>query len=175
MMVAAAVSGRHRQPRAARKPPPRWLPGTATASLPDDVRAAWSRTCAASDDQEVFGNAVRRLNSDLLRLPHPARPHAAAPSAMPRRDAAIDLAAIDPRWGEPRFWAVIKAAMPRYTDRNLLAAVDLRRDPSGSIVAEAAGAVGQPPDHAAHLPDRRHGDPALRGDRACPMPCWPRR
>lgn len=105
----------------------------------DAVFAALVKDLRASDDQEVFGNAVRRLNSDfpgfrtLL-----SRSRTAVRDAAP--DAAITLSAIDPRWGEERPWAVIKAAMPRYTDRNLLAALDLKRDASGSIVSEAPGA-----------------------------------
>jgi putative spermidine/putrescine transport system permease protein len=136
MMVTAAVQD---------ETVSRALPLTASAMSawdgsgvpPDDVRLSLIKDLRASDDQEVFGNAVRRLNSDysgfrtLL-----ARARSSARDAAP--DAAIDLAASDPRWGEPRPWAVIKAAMPRYTDRNLLAAIDLRRDPSGSIVAEPA-------------------------------------
>jgi putative spermidine/putrescine transport system permease protein len=102
------------------------------------VRIGFIKDLRGSDDQEVFGNAVRRLNSDLSGFRTLlARTRTAIRDAAP--DAAIDLAALDPRWGEPRPWGVIKAAMPRYTDRNLLAALDLRRDTSGSIVAEAAG------------------------------------
>ena len=39
-----------------------------------------------------------------------------------------------------RFWVAIKEAMPPYTDRNILAAVDMKRDASGGIVVEAADA-----------------------------------
>jgi putative spermidine/putrescine transport system permease protein len=136
MMVSAAVQD---------ETVSRALPLTATAMSawdgaaipPEAVRAALIKDLRASDDQEVFGNAVRRLNSDYSGFRTMlARARNSARDAAP--DAAIDLAATDPRWGEPGPWAVIKAAMPRYTDRNLLAAVDLRRDSSGSIVAEPA-------------------------------------
>jgi putative spermidine/putrescine transport system permease protein len=105
---------------------------------PDAVRAGLIADLRASDDQEIFGNAVRRLNSDFSGFRTLlARSRTAVRSAAP--DSPLDLAALDPRWGEPRPWGVMKAAMPRVTDRNLLAALDLRRDASGSIVAEPAG------------------------------------
>ena len=138
MMVSAAVQD---------ETVSRALPYTAKAMTrwdgggmpPEAVRASLIKDLRASDDQEVFGNAVRRLNSDysgfrtLL-----ARSRTAVRDAAP--DAAVDLAALDPRWGQAQPWAVIKAAMPRYTDRNLLAALDLRRDSSGDITAEPASA-----------------------------------
>jgi putative spermidine/putrescine transport system permease protein len=125
----------------------RALPQTASAMArwdgnglpPEAVRAAFVQDLRASDDQEVFGNAVRRLNSDF-----PGFRTLLSRSRTAARDAAagapLDLASVDPRWGEAQPWAVIKAAMPRYTDKNLLAALDLKRDASGSIVSEAAGA-----------------------------------
>ncbi len=125
----------------------RALPHTAAAMagwggqtpLPDEVQTAFIQDLRGSDDQEIFGNAVRRLNSDLSGFRSLlTRSRSAVRDAAP--ETPIDLAAIDLRWSEPRYWAVIKAAMPRYTDRNLLAAVDLKRDQSGGIIAEAADA-----------------------------------
>ena len=125
----------------------RALPRTAAAMagwdgktlLPDDVKTAFIQDLRGSDDQEIFGNAVRRLNSDLSGFRS-----LLTRSRTAARDAAaetpVGLTAIDPRWSEPRIWAIMKAAMPHYTDRNFLAAVDLRRDQSGSIVAEPADA-----------------------------------
>ncbi len=138
MMVSAAVQD---------ETVSRALPYTAKAMSrwngadmpPEAVRAALIKDLRASDDQEVFGNAVRRLNSDypgfrtLL-----TRSRSSVRDAAP--DAAVDLAAIDPRWAQAQPWAVINAAMPHYTDRNLLAALDLRREPSGDVVAEPASA-----------------------------------
>jgi putative spermidine/putrescine transport system permease protein len=53
---------------------------------------------------------------------------------------SIDLASVDRRWKEPRFWLALKDAVPPYTDRNLLAAVDMKRDENGNIVSEEPGA-----------------------------------
>jgi putative spermidine/putrescine transport system permease protein len=137
MMISAAVQDESVS---------RALPATAAAMSawdgngmpPDAVRAGLIADLRASDDQEIFGNAVRRLNSDFSGFRTLlARSRTAVRSAAP--DSPLDLAALDPRWGEPRPWGVMKAAMPRVTDRNLLAALDLRRDASGSIVAEPAG------------------------------------
>ena len=45
--------------------------------------------------------------------------------------------AIDPAWGTPRYWRVLREALPRTTDFYLLAALDLRRDDRGDIRATA--------------------------------------
>ncbi len=138
MMVSAAVQD---------ETVSRALPYTAKAMArwdgsgapPDAVRAALIKDLRGSDDQEVFGNAVRRLNSDYAGFRTLlTRSRSSVRDAAP--DASVDLAAVDPRWAQPQPWAVINAAMPHYTDRNLLAAVDLRREPSGDIVAEPASA-----------------------------------
>ena len=130
--------------------PPPWLAGMAGRPAGRGANRLSCRICAASDDQEIFGNAVRRLNSDLSGF---RTLLTRTPQRRPRcrtRDARSIWRAIDPRWGEPRFWAVIKAAMPRYTDRNLLAAVDLKRDAIRRHRRRGSGCLGQPPDHAAH-------------------------
>ena len=46
--------------------------------------------------------------------------------------------AIDPGWGTPRYWRVLREALPATTDFYLLAALDLRRDDRGDIQAAAA-------------------------------------
>ena len=46
--------------------------------------------------------------------------------------------AIDPGWGTPRYWRVLREALPATTDFYLLAALDLRRDDRGDIQASAA-------------------------------------
>ena len=93
----------------------------------------------AASDEQALGEAVRRLNSaasgfrTLLGRTIPAVKAAPDP-------AQVDLLAVDPRWNDTRFWVALKEAMPPYTDRNILAAVDMKRDASGGIVAEAADA-----------------------------------
>ena len=54
---------------------------------------------------------------------------------------AVDLAAIDPRWSETSWWATIADAVASpWTDKNLLAAVDLERNTAGNIAAMPEGA-----------------------------------
>ncbi|WP_262266362.1 ABC transporter permease [Microvirga yunnanensis] len=101
------------------------------------TRKALVQDLSAASDEQALGEAVRRLNSaasgfrTLLGRTIPAVKAAPDP-------AQVDLLAVDPRWSDTRFWVALKEAMPPYTDRNILAAVDLKRDTSGSIVAEAA-------------------------------------
>lgn len=58
------------------------------------------------------------------------------------REAMI---ANDPAWGEPSAWLAVRRAGERYTMRHYLNALDLDRDPSGSIVAQS-------PDRRIYLP-----------------------
>ena len=45
----------------------------------------------------------------------------------------------DARWSDPRYWQAINKLMSPVTDRFLLAAVDMERNPEGKMVAMAAG------------------------------------
>ena len=91
---------------------------------PDAAHKALVRISRPPTDEQALGEAVRRLNSaasgfrTLL-----ARTTIAAVEAAPNPARSI-FVAIDPRWKDPRFWLALKEAMPPYTDRNLLAAVD---------------------------------------------------
>jgi putative spermidine/putrescine transport system permease protein len=85
------------------------------------------------DNSQVLGDVVRRLNS--------ARPGfrtlmGKTVTAL-RADSAStdDLAAIDRRWSDIGYWRVIAEAVAPYTDRNLLAALDLTRDEAGAVVS----------------------------------------
>lgn len=102
------------------------------AGWPDaDVHAALLGDLKASE-ASILGPAVRRLNSDVPGFRTLMGKTAAAAKAA-SEGAAVDLATIDPRWTDPRFWTAIRNATSSYTDRNLLAAVDLQRDASGAI------------------------------------------
>jgi putative spermidine/putrescine transport system permease protein len=125
----------------------RVLPRTATAIVlwdgrdlpPANVHKALIEDLRESSDQQALGETVRRLNSAvsgfrtlLSRTTNAVRDEAASKD--------INLESLDPRWKDPRFWLALKHAVPPYTDRNLLAAVDMRRDSEGQIVIEASGA-----------------------------------
>ena len=106
---------------------------------PEATRKALVQDLSAASDEQALGEAVRRLNSaasgfrTLLGRTIPAVKAAPNP-------AQVDLPAVDARWSDTRFWVALKEAMPPYTDRNILAAIDMKRDASGSIVGEAADA-----------------------------------
>lgn len=92
-------------------------------ALIDDIRAA--------TDQQAFGDAVRILNADksgFRTLLSKTR------TTLLADQAAGDLSAIDRRWSDIAYWQAMVSNLPRFTDRFLLAAVDLRHDQSGAIV-----------------------------------------
>ncbi len=104
-------------------------PATAQAAFVDDIRKL------ANDEQ--FGDLVRRLNS--------AQSGFRSLLGKTRRaldsSGAVDLAAIDSRWSETSYWTTIAEAVASpWTDKNLLAAVDLERNAAGNIAAMPEGA-----------------------------------
>jgi putative spermidine/putrescine transport system permease protein len=125
----------------------RVLPRTAAAITswdgqglpPAEVANALVEDLRRADDQQALGETVRRLNSSISGF----RTLMSRTTGAVRDQAntgTIDLASLDRRWTEPRFWVALKDAVPPYTDRNLLAAVDMKRDGAGSIVGEDPGA-----------------------------------
>lgn len=110
-----------------------------------DVLADWDRTSPptmemqaaviedlrAVDDDQALGDMVRRLNSARsgFRTLMGKTMSAISDNANP----PTDLVSIDNRWERPEFWLAIANALSPYTDRNLLAAVDLGRNAAGEI------------------------------------------
>lgn len=101
----------------------------AFAALAEDLRAGRAAGTLAQ--------AATRLNYDVngfrtlifataRRLPAPGE------------DARAALLAADPAWGERETWAAIRRAGGPVTDFYLLAAIDLKRDADGAIVAAPA-------------------------------------
>jgi len=119
------------------------LPETASAIAswdgagvpPKPVQDALVADLRAPTDQMAFGDAVRRLNSEASGFRTLLGRTASAVRDAPP-DQPVDLAVVDKRWGETNYWQALQRSMPNYTDRNLLAAVDLKRDTSGGIVAD---------------------------------------
>jgi putative spermidine/putrescine transport system permease protein len=115
------------------------LPQTATAMAGWDragqpsgeITSAFVSDLRNVKDDELFGDLVRRLNS--------AKPGFRTLMAKTRRaaeksDGQVDLVSVDKRWSDLAFWqAVGSAAASPITDRNLLAALDLKRDAMGNI------------------------------------------
>ncbi|MBZ9772513.1 ABC transporter permease [Mesorhizobium sp. CO1-1-8] len=83
-----------------------------------------------NSDAQALGDVVRRLNSAQPGFRTLMNKTVLAVTGQPE---AIDLAAIDKRWSDVAFWRAIAVAAPPYTDRNLLAALDLGRDANGAI------------------------------------------
>lgn len=116
----------------------RHLPATAAASAawdrtsapPAEMQRALVRDLRAIDDDQVLGDLVRRLNSAQPGFRTLMRKTVSAARAG---GGPLDLAELDPRWREVPFWRAIADATNPYTDRNLLAAVDLQRDTSGAV------------------------------------------
>lgn len=122
------------------------LPATAKAivswdrsAVPTDaVRSALVADLRDIQDDEQFGDLVRRLNSTksgFRSLMTKTR------SAVLNDNGAIDLLAVDKRWTDADYWQVIAVAVAStFTDRNLLAAVDLERNGQGAIERKPAAA-----------------------------------
>ncbi len=96
-----------------------------------EMQAAVIEDLKAVDDDQALGDMVRRLNSARsgFRTLMGKTMSAIGDSANP----PPDLVSIDKRWERPEFWLAIADALSPYTDRNLLAAVDLGRNAAGEI------------------------------------------
>lgn len=115
------------------------LAGWDRAALPVAAQqAAFVADVRALSNDEQFGDLVRRLNSaqsGFRSLLGKTR------RAVDGTRDPIDLAAVDARWTELPYWTTIADAVAsRWTDQNLLAAVDLTRDSAGAVAAMPEGA-----------------------------------
>ncbi len=95
------------------------------------MQIAMMEDLKAVDDDQALGDMVRRLNSARpgFRTLMGKTTNALQDTANP----PTDLVSIDKRWEKPEFWLAIADALSPYTDRNLLAAVDLGRNAAGEI------------------------------------------
>jgi putative spermidine/putrescine transport system permease protein len=104
---------------------------------PADLQEAFVADLRALDDQQVLGDVTRRLNSAQAGF---RTLMGKTVSAVREAEGPVDLVAVDKRWENPAYWrAVADYAGSIYTDRNLLAAVDLERNVAGDIVAMPEG------------------------------------
>jgi len=108
------------------------------ANIPDlSIQSAFIHDIRALQDDEQFGDLVRRLNSaqsGFRSLMSRTR------SAIFENDALASLETVDNRWTQLPFWrSLAEAVSSPWTDKNLLAALDYQRSPSGEIVAMPAG------------------------------------
>ena len=104
---------------------------------PAPAQSAFAADIRALRNDEQFGDLVRRLNSTQSGF----RSLLGKTRRALDGTGAVDLAAIDPRWSETSWWATIADAVASpWTDKNLLAAVDLERNTAGNIAAMPEGA-----------------------------------
>ncbi|WP_152047500.1 ABC transporter permease [Aureimonas psammosilenae] len=103
---------------------------------PDALKRAFVDDLRAIEDQQLLGDATRRLNSaqNGFRTLMSRTVRALADEPGP-----IDLVAVDKRWADSRFWRAIADSTHLYTDRYLLAAVDHARNPAGDVESLPAG------------------------------------
>jgi putative spermidine/putrescine transport system permease protein len=124
------------------------LPRTAAAlaaspeqGVPDDaVFAAFGEDLRTAKQNDSLYNVAKNLNNLLPA----ARSHVlrTARGLSPDRPLTrAELTALDPFWGDSQTWSAIRNGVPSFTTGYLLAAIDLRWTPAGSI-----GPV--PPDQA---------------------------
>lgn len=102
-----------------------------------EMQAALIGDLKQATDTQAVGDMVRRLNSAQSGF---RTLMSKTLSAVQGSDTPPDLAQVDPRWEKPQYWLAIANALSPTTDRHLLAAVDLTRDASGSIVSMPADA-----------------------------------
>ncbi|MFK8253997.1 ABC transporter permease [Ancylobacter terrae] len=107
--------------------PPGLPPAAAFDRLAGELRAA--------SDQGTLATAGRRLNtyepgfrSLLLKTARQL------PAANPERPYSDVLVGIDPRWGEPEIWRLLKRASSAVTPDFLLTALDRKVGSDGSVV-----------------------------------------
>ena len=104
---------------------------------PAPAQSAFAADIRALRNDEQFGDLVRRLNSTQSGF----RSLLGKTRRALDGTGAVDLAAIDPRWSETSWRATIADAVASpWTDKNLLAAVDLERNTAGNIAAMPEGA-----------------------------------
>lgn len=99
-----------------------------------EMKAAIVEDLKAATDTQAVGDMVRRLNSAQSGF---RTLMSKTIRAIEDGDTPADLAEVDRRWDQPRYWQAIAGALSPYTDRHLLAAVDLKRDAAGEVVSMA--------------------------------------
>ncbi len=100
-----------------------------------EMKQALIADLKASTDQLAMGDMIRRLNSAQPGFRTLMTKTVSALEKTP----APDLEVIDKRWSQPQYWRAVAGALSPWTDRNLLAAVDMERDASGNLASKDTG------------------------------------
>lgn len=101
---------------------------------PEATREVFAKELATAGRDRTLGAPSRRLNMEISGFPALLQKTARMLQSAPA-PADASLAAIDPRWDEPRYWLALQRASRAFTDLYFLTAIDLRRDDAGAIVA----------------------------------------
>jgi putative spermidine/putrescine transport system permease protein len=112
-------------------------------AVPDEAVYAALATDLKASSREDVAEIAKRLNyyetgmrSMLLKTARTIRI-----AKAPYKDAFV---AADVQWATPRYWHLLRQAMPELTDFYLLAALDMSRDETGVIMTVA-------PENAVHI------------------------
>lgn len=84
-----------------------------------------------ANNEQAIGDMVRRLNSGQSGFRSLMSKTIKAVEGQP--EGPIDLVELDKKWSQPQYWKAINEALPPYTDRYLLEALDLTRTEAGEI------------------------------------------
>ncbi|MBI3900319.1 MAG: ABC transporter permease [Gammaproteobacteria bacterium] len=110
---------------------------TSVPSAP--VYAALVADLTAAKSNDSAGQLARRLNNEisgfrsLVMQTTRKMPLAEGAAALTPNEAMQQLIAMDPRWGDPKYWVVIASNGNRYSPYYLLSALDLKQTADGSI------------------------------------------
>lgn len=106
-------------------------------AIPDeDIQAALVADLKRGFAERTLGIAGRRLNMEIAGFLTLLQTTARRLFANQNENSATQsLAQIDSRWTDLRYWHALKRSASRMTDYYFLAALDLRRDDAGTIVA----------------------------------------
>lgn len=123
------------------------LPDTSAAlrawdgeGMPDaPVLAAFAREAKAAQDARTLAAVARRLNEERSGWRSVVMAAGRRAVEAPGGDWRAAFAALNPAWGEPAIWRAMRRAASPFTDRYLLAAVDLERDAAGGVTAVPPG------------------------------------
>jgi putative spermidine/putrescine transport system permease protein len=119
------------------------LPETAAAlrawngeGLPGpDVLATFAREARTAQQARTLAAVAKRLNDERSGWRSTVMAVGRRPLEAPGGDWVAAFTELDPDWGEPAIWQAMRRAAAPFTDRYLLAAVDLARGPDGAIEA----------------------------------------
>jgi putative spermidine/putrescine transport system permease protein len=123
------------------------LPETAAAlqawdgdGLPDEAAlATFAREAKAAMQARTLASVASRLNIEKSGWRSVVMAAGRGVPEAPDGTWHATLTQLDPAWADPAIWQALRRAAAPWTDRYLLAAVDLERDPAGAIAAVPEG------------------------------------